>query len=317
MVTGAFPFFLTPDAVRELALSPGTTLFRLLTDPADGRCVERSLKSYAPDAAMRAQVHAADVTCRAPGCVQHAPYTQLDHVVPHGQDGGDTCEPNLQNLHTGHHDPKTKGEWTAVMAANRDVTWTSLLGRIYRTRAHDYRQYSTLYRQALDRVETAVSDALAADRAARDTARAEGTAGSGVDGRGEPRQQAPLTRERALADAVDAAIYRALTYRGPAQVLRAGDDHPGTDTDPAYLGWDIIDLTHTGPAGRRRHGPDPDTARTEQQTQHDTAPATRDAHTTAGNSNTGHSTDGQSTDGTDSSPQPATKPDPDDEPPPF
>ena len=212
------------------------------------------------------------LTCRAPGCVRHAPYTQLDHVVPHGQDGGDTRETNLQDLHTGHHDPKTKGEWTAVMDTDRDVTWTSLLGRIYRTRAHDYRQYSTLYRQALDRVETAVSHALAADQAARDAARAQCRPGNGLNGRGEPRQQTPLTRQQALADAVDAAIYRALTYRGPARTLRAGDDHPGTDTDPAYLGWDIIDLTHTGPAGRRRHGPDPDTAEAERDDHHATTP---------------------------------------------
>ncbi|GGK64812.1 HNH endonuclease signature motif containing protein [Ornithinimicrobium pekingense] len=102
LVTGAFPQFLTPDAIRELALAPGTTLHRLLMDPADGRCVERSVASYAPDAAMRTQVHAADVTCRAPGCVQHAPYTQLDHVVAHGE-GGPTSESNLQALHSRHH----------------------------------------------------------------------------------------------------------------------------------------------------------------------------------------------------------------------
>lgn len=309
MVTGAFPFFLTPDAVRELALAPGTTLFRLLTDLADGRCVERSVGSYAPDAAMRAQVHAADVTCRAPGCVQHAPYTQLDHVVPHGQNAGDTREGNLQNLHTGHHDPKTKGEWAAVMATNRDVTWTSLLGRIYRTRAHDYRQYSTLYRQAIDRVDQDARDALDADEQARARARAEGSStGTGLDGRGERREHPPLTRRRAMAEAVDAAVYRALTYRGPSRPLRAGDDHPEADTDPAFAGWDVIDLTHTGPRGRRRHGPDPEIAETERDAQRDAA---RSPGAHPGPSGPGPSDPGPSDPGTQ---HPGA---PDDEPPPF
>lgn len=271
-VTGAFPHYLTPDAVRELALAPGTTLHRLLTDPADGRCVERSIAAYAPDAAMRAQVHAADVTCRAPGCVKHSRYTQLDHVVPFSK-GGQTTERNLQSLHTGHHDPKTQAEWTAVMDTNRDVTWTSLLGRIYRTRAHDYRQYSTLLRQAVDRVRAEADEALTAAAAAEAAARAEGRpTGGGIDGRGERRtRRQPMTRERALADAADRAVYRALTYRGPARPLRGGDDYPDADTDPAFLGWDAVDLTHTGTHGRRRRGPQPDIASSERDAQREAA----------------------------------------------
>ncbi|AXH94802.1 HNH endonuclease [Ornithinimicrobium avium] len=266
MVTGAFPQFLTADAVRELALSPGTTLYRLLTDPADGRCVERSIASYAPDAAMRAQVHAADVTCRAPGCDRHAPYTQLDHVIAYSA-GGPTSEVNLQDLHTGHHDPKTQGEWTAVMDANRDITWRSLLGRIYRTRSHDYRQYSTLLRQALDRVEQHTEELLAADARARQAARDQGRPTSSTDARGQTRASAPITREQALADAVDRAVYQALTHRPPARPLRGGEDFPDADTHPAYLGWDIVDLTHTRDDGRRRPGADPDTARAEREAQ--------------------------------------------------
>lgn len=69
-VQGAFPTFLTPDEVRDLALIPGTTLHRLLVDPATGRCVERSTQAYRPDAAMRVQILAADVTCRAPGACE-------------------------------------------------------------------------------------------------------------------------------------------------------------------------------------------------------------------------------------------------------
>jgi hypothetical protein len=275
MVTGAFAHFLTPDAIRELALTPGTTLHRLLMDPADGRCVERSIAAYAPDAAMRAQVHAADVTCRAPGCVHHAPYTQLDHVTPHGV-GGPTSETNLQDLHSRHHDGKTHGGWEAVMAPNRDVTWTSLLGRIYRTRAHDYRQYSSLFRGAVQRVHQDVEQALADDATAQARARAEGRTDLGLDARGERRQRTTLTRQAALADAVDRAVYRALTYRGAARPLRAGDDYPDTDTDPAFLGWDSLSLTHVTATGERRCGPDPDVARDERDQQEAAAAAGRD-----------------------------------------
>ncbi|GGK64829.1 hypothetical protein [Ornithinimicrobium pekingense] len=153
------------------------------------------------------------------------------------------------------------------MTPHRDVTWTSLLGRIYRTRAHDYRQYSTLFCDAVATVHDDVERALADDRAAHARAKAEGRTTRGIDGRGEPRDPAPLTRQAALSDAVDRAVYRALTYRGPARPLRSGDDDPECDTHPGFLGWDAVSLTHVRPDGRRRHGPDPATADAEREAQ--------------------------------------------------
>jgi hypothetical protein len=174
-----------------------------------------------------------------------------------------TAEPNLMNAHTGHHDPKTAQEWHAVMAANRDVTWTSLLGRIYRTRAHDYRTYSTLYRQALSRIHAETDQALA-HAADPQTDPQPGP-------RSDPRTGPRTERQQALADAVDRAIYTALTYRGPTRPLRAGDDHPDSDLDPTFSGWDLITLTHTGPDGQRRYTPDPALTETERKTQREAA----------------------------------------------
>lgn len=156
---GSFGSFISPAEVRRLALSPGTTMARLLTDPADGRCVERSTSAYLMDSTMRAQILASDVTCRAPGCLHPAELCQIDHVEEFAT-GGPTSESNGQPLHTGHHDPKTAKHWDAHLAANRDVTWTSLLGRIYRTRAWDYRRYVTLLTDAMDAVASAPPEDL-------------------------------------------------------------------------------------------------------------------------------------------------------------
>lgn len=216
MVTGALSWYVTADVVRELALAPGTVLHRLLIDPADGRCVERSIRAYRPDAAMRTQILAADVTCRGPVCVHPATSAQLDHVIEFSS-GGATSEVNLQALHTGDHAHKTHRFWSAVMGPARDVTWTTLLGRIYRTRVHDYRAYTTV-------VSTVLADLAATpapDRAA----------------------------------AADAAVYTALAHRAPTDRLAAMDDSHDAETYLPH--WDLITLTHTTPDGQRRPGPPP------------------------------------------------------------
>lgn len=132
--------FLTTEQVHEILLTPGSTLHRLLTDPADGRLVERSIAAYRPDATMLAQVRAADRFCRAPGCLVPAHRCEVDHEQPFG-DGGATAEPNLGLKHGPHHQSKTERLWSSMMDQTRVVTWRTLFGRIYRTRAHDYRQY--------------------------------------------------------------------------------------------------------------------------------------------------------------------------------
>ncbi|MFX0538963.1 HNH endonuclease signature motif containing protein [Ornithinimicrobium sp. Y1847] len=268
-VTGAYPIFLDAGHLRELFLAPGTTMYRLLTDPADGRCVERSITSYTPDAAMRAQVHAADVTCRAPGCLQHAPYTQLDHVIPynrtHPEHGGPTAEPNLQTLHGGDHDPKTRREWTATMNTTRIVTWRSLLGRIYRTRTHDYNQYATLLAAAQTRIEQNTTTWSTPTTSTSPTAGTGPAAGAGLD---------PAT---ARAHAIDHEIYTALSYRPPGTPLAHPADNPWADHDEGYTGWPITDLTHTTTTGGRGYGPHPETADQARTEHHNTYRSTREA----------------------------------------
>ncbi|WP_256840941.1 HNH endonuclease signature motif containing protein [Ornithinimicrobium cryptoxanthini] len=235
-VVGRDSLFLSPTQVRDLALVPGSTLYRLLTDPATGRCVERSITAYRFDAAMRAQIIAADRFCRAPGCVKPAKTSQLDHVQEYGTTGGHTCEANAMALSTTHHDKKTKKDVDAIINADRDVTWTTLLGRIYTTKAHDYNQYTKLLTAAKTQIDQEIA--------------------------------AGATK----ADAIDAAIYQALSYRPPGSPFESREDSPGFEDD--FTGWDQITLTHTGPDGQRAYRPAPDTTRAE----HERHRATRSDH---------------------------------------
>ncbi len=231
-VLGAHSAFVSLDQIHDLAVLPGTVLERLLVDPADGRCVERSIDRYRPDAAMRTQILAADVTCRAPGCPVHAAACQLDHVIEHGTPGGITSETNLAPLHVGHHHPKTLKAWDSSLASNRDMTWTSLLGLLYRTRSHDYRQYATLLTGAVDRAyDSTLSDAQDADR------------------RGGPGGPAPGTLHQ-----IDREILLALAFRAGDESLQAGDDTVEPDA-MRFGGWGFVSLTHTDDRGVRRSGP--------------------------------------------------------------
>ncbi|MGB6004787.1 MAG: HNH endonuclease signature motif containing protein [Ornithinimicrobium sp.] len=126
---------------RELAISQGAVLHRLLTDPADGRLLERSTKAYRPDAALRAHVQALDRRCRAPGCTIPAHRCELDHEIPFGTEGGVTNAANLNPKHARHHQLETEQFWASTMDETRAVTWTTLFGRMYTTYAHDYREY--------------------------------------------------------------------------------------------------------------------------------------------------------------------------------
>lgn len=168
-VLGSHPFFITPGQARELFYTPGTTLHRVLTDPADGRCVERTITTYRPDADMRRQVNAADVYSRAPWARLTGRSLEIDHVIPYGTDpGGVTCELNLGDLDKRTHKTKTLGILALSINERRDLTFTTLLGQITRTRTHDYRQYlHALHPEDLDERRDLADRAVYAALAAR------------------------------------------------------------------------------------------------------------------------------------------------------
>lgn len=229
-VTGTHPHFLTGAQVRELALQPGSAMYRLLTDPVSGRCLERTTDAYRFDKAMRDQIAAADLICRAPGCHAPARACEFDHVQEYGTPAGVTAEANGALLHGHHHQRKTDKAWDAVLNARRDLTWTTLLGRVYVTKAHDYRQYTRLLNDATSRL--------------RDTAVMDHTPDS---------------------DAVDDVVYAALTLREAGRPLHLAED---VDEPVAYPSWDSITLTHTTSNGDLRYEPDPEITEAELRRQH-------------------------------------------------
>ncbi|ANS80037.1 hypothetical protein SGUI_2641 [Serinicoccus hydrothermalis] len=229
-----YPAYLTPGHARELALAPGTTLSRLLTDPADGRLIERTQSTYRPDTAMRTQIHAADVHSRAPGTGHPATSCELDHVTPWtgppdpttGQaPGGTTTETNLVTLDKRHHQLKTLGIATATINHLRDLTWTTLLGHTTTTRTHDYRHYHTPPPQPPHEQDTPAH-----------------------------QQHADPDAQR---DLLNRALYTLLSERGPDALLTDHDDHPGTGDHGGPLSrWMFITKNerHT----RTRHRADTD-----------------------------------------------------------
>ena len=242
---GRYPMFLSVAAVWDLLLTPGSAMHRLVTDPTTGRCLERSTSAYRFTAAQRAQILAADRFCRAPGCLRAGVFSQVDHVQEHGTTDGDTRETNGQLAHAAHHDLKTKGAWDATINADREVTWTTLLGRIYRSKAHDYNQYTKLLRSAIDDVE-------------------HGTDTAAGDASPEPTDH--LDRPAAI----DRAIYTALSYRSPGAPLLELDDWD--ESVHRFIGWGTIALSHRTAHGYRRYQPHPDRVAAERRRHAATAP---------------------------------------------
>ncbi|HSP61106.1 MAG TPA: HNH endonuclease signature motif containing protein, partial [Ornithinimicrobium sp.] len=225
---GLHPAFLTPGHARELALAPGTTMHRILTDPADGRCIERTITAYRPDAEMRRQVAAADVYGRGPGERTPPERWQIDHEHEH-QDGGPTAETNLNGKGVFFHAVKTARLWSSVMNERRDVTWTTLLRQVVTTRGHDYRQY-------LSRV-----DALAPEPGGHGPERSEPAGDEGDDS--APTGDAvdrPTMADR--ADLANRLLYAAIVHRHAGAPARASDDIVDAEAyDLRLAGWASID----------------------------------------------------------------------------
>lgn len=217
---------LTGEHVREIALAPGTTFHRLVTDPTSGQLLDRSAGTYAPDAEMRAIIAAADRYCRGPGCTIPATKSETDHVLEYPS--GPTSIGNLSSAHSRHHGMKTNKWWSCVMdPGSRVVRWTTFFGRVYPTRPFDYSALT-------GRVGKATGDDV------------------------EHREH--------LADLQDQLVYAALADRPPGSTLGEDDDgphswRPAWSCADEHAGVDRaapeVRLTHTPPGGETRPGAPP------------------------------------------------------------
>ena len=255
---GRFPRFLTREEVVQIAGGPGVTLTRLLTDPADGRCVERSIASYRPDATMRRQLRAADVHSRFPGSTHPVRDGDLDHVVPYLL-GGATAETQLQGLDRTAHILKTEGHWRAQMDATRKVTWTSFFGRLYPTRPHDYRQYlSVLSSSPTDTLPLSAPSGAPSVAMTHPSVLSSAPFDTLPHPAGTTASAAELTRtdQRFLASVL---TYAALcARRAGGRVDKPGDD-PDGDDDLVDTSMTAVWVRHRRPDGSRASGPRPGT----------------------------------------------------------
>ncbi|MBW8171457.1 HNH endonuclease [Ornithinimicrobium sp. Arc0846-15] len=217
---------ITAEHARELALTPGATIHRLLTDPADGRCVERSISSYLPDQEMLDQIRAVDRTCRGPGCTRDARHCQPDHEQSHA-DGGATSETNLVLKHSFHHNNKTLKLWESELRPDRRVTWETLFGQKYVTSPFDYRL-------------------LEPDQAhSRDSASSLSAA--------EPSEGQHAVLGEHEAPPSDREVYLAL-----AELWRDGAITPMSDESDDAETAELISLRHHTRGGAIRPGPSPE-----------------------------------------------------------
>ena len=254
-VLGPMPFWITDGHARELALWPDTMLHRFVTDPYDGRFVERTIEPYKPDTDMRRQVIAADLYSRAPGSRTTGAHAgQLDHVIPYGWGGGKTSELNLALLAIPPHQFKTLGHWKVEIGTRRDMTFTTLLGQVTRSRVHDYRQYLERRLNGVDAGGGAGGETGGGgSTGAGGEAGEDGSTGAEADARSS-RGTEPERRRWARRDLASRAVYAALAAQdehrlGPTRSQRQDDR-------------DRLLVTHTDPAtGAERTGPpeEPDT----------------------------------------------------------
>lgn len=124
---------ITAETARRLAHDPTGTWRRIVTDPASGQLTDIGTRRYRPPDAIRRRVVMRDGTCRFPYCTHPATGSDLDHAIPYPE--GPTAVTNLHAVSRRHHRAKTQGRWQVSLDPDTaTTTWTSPLGRTYRTR---------------------------------------------------------------------------------------------------------------------------------------------------------------------------------------
>ena len=87
---------------------------------------------YRPSPALQRLIRARTTTCTAPGCGRPAARCDLDHTIPHDDDGL-TCECNLAPLCRFHHQVKQAENWTLEQPSPGIMAWLTPAGRRYIT----------------------------------------------------------------------------------------------------------------------------------------------------------------------------------------
>ena len=123
---------------RDLVAHGADSFYRVLTDPRDGAPLDIGRTSYRITAAIRRALTLRDGKCTFPGCNNHTPDNDTDHLHP-WHNGGTTAITNLGQLCPKHHRLKHNTKWTPTPATrNQPPDWTSPTGRHYQNEHPDW-----------------------------------------------------------------------------------------------------------------------------------------------------------------------------------
>ena len=122
---------------RELVADGADSFYRVLIDPRDGAPLEIGRKNYRLPETIKRWIRMRDAKCTFPGCTNHTPDNETDHLQA-WEHGGSTDVSNLAQLCPKHHRLKHHSQWTPDPATTKDPPgWTSPTGRHYKPEQTD------------------------------------------------------------------------------------------------------------------------------------------------------------------------------------
>ncbi|MDT0171278.1 HNH endonuclease [Pseudarthrobacter sp. BRE9] len=117
---------------RKLVADGAESFYRVLVDPRDGAPLEIGRTRYRLPETIKQWIRMRDGKCSFPGCSNHTPDNETDHLTAWDH-GGTTGASNLAQLCPKHHRLKHARPWIPDEAMkNEPPGWTSPTGRHYK-----------------------------------------------------------------------------------------------------------------------------------------------------------------------------------------
>jgi hypothetical protein len=120
-----------PSMARKLVANGANSFYRVLVDPRDGAPLEISRTNYRLPETLKRWLKMRDGRCTFPGCSNHSPDNEADHLTA-WQHGGTTGISNLGQVCPKHHRLKHRRPWRPTQATKDGPPgWMSPTGRYY------------------------------------------------------------------------------------------------------------------------------------------------------------------------------------------
>ncbi|MFF1882620.1 HNH endonuclease [Pseudarthrobacter sp. NPDC058196] len=122
---------------RKLVADGAESFYRVLVDPRDGAPLEIGRTRYRLPETIKKWIQLRDRKCTFPGCTNHTPDNDTDHLTA-WHHGGKTDVRNLAQVCPKHHRLKHTSTWVPDPATrNEPPGWTSPTGRHYKPEQPD------------------------------------------------------------------------------------------------------------------------------------------------------------------------------------